>query len=115
MANHLTLAQGLSKITRSLRLLSDLGRHWGFQSPEQAYHVTADIPFREAGLLKLNCDKALADLKWKPNLDYSDTIGLVGAWYTHFYRNQGDIYAKTCEQIGFYEKKGLERGLVWST
>jgi len=97
-----------------VELLADLGRHWGFASTEQAYRVTANIPFHEAGLLKLNCDKAQFHLKWAPNLDYTETIHLVGDWYAKFYQAKTDMYALTVEQIEGYERKGAERGLVWA-
>lgn len=97
-----------------VELLGDLGRHWGFCSPDQAYQITANIPFHEAGLLKLNCDKALSHLKWKPNLDYAETIRLVGNWYLAFYREQADMYSMTLEQISAYEALGVERHLAWT-
>ena len=39
------------------------------------------IPFHEAGLLKLNCDKALSILKWKATLEYYDTVRFTNEWY----------------------------------
>lgn len=97
-----------------IELLGDLGKLWGYTSTEQIYRVTANIPFHEAGLLKLNCDKALFDLKWEPNLDYSETTRLVGDWYSGFYRDQADMYALTLEQIGAYERKAQERNRIWT-
>jgi CDP-glucose 4,6-dehydratase len=97
-----------------MELLSDLGRHWGFASSEQFYQVTPKVAFHEAGLLKLNCDKALFHLKWEPNLEYAETIRLVGEWYTAFYRARADMYAATMEQIAAYERIGAERGRIWT-
>ncbi len=94
-------------------LLGDLGLHWGLATPDEAFRVTANIPFHEAGLLKLNCDKALFHLKWEPNLSYAETIRLVGDWYTAFYRKRADMYAMTVEQIAAYECMGAERNRVW--
>lgn len=94
-------------------LLGDLGRNWGFTSSDQAYQVTANVPFHEAGLLKLNCDKALFHLKWEPNLDYAETIRLVGEWYAAFYRAKKDMYAMTLDQISAYERIGIERSRIW--
>ena len=96
-----------------VELLGDLGRRWGFANPDEAYRVTANNPFHEAGLLKLNCDKALFYLKWEPNLDYAETIRLVGDWYTAFYREQADTYALTIEQIAAYERISAERNRIW--
>jgi CDP-glucose 4,6-dehydratase len=95
-------------------LLSDLGRQWGFTNLDEAYQVIDKIPFHEAGLLKLNCDKALFYLKWEPNLDYTETIRLVGDWYATFYREQADMHALTLEQITDYEHMGTERNRIWA-
>ena len=95
-------------------LLADLGRRWGFDNSDEAYRITANIPFHEAGLLKLNCDKALYHLKWESNLSYAETIRLVGEWYTAFYREQADMYALTLEQISTYELAGIEQNRVWT-
>ena len=95
-------------------LLGDLGRHWGFPNADEAYQVTDNIPFHEASLLKLNCDKALFHLKWEPNLDYTETICLVGDWYATFYREKADMYALTLEQITDYEHMSTERNRVWA-
>ena len=35
--------------------------------------------FHEAGLLKLNCDKALKDLNWLPTMQFEETIKKNGA------------------------------------
>ena len=97
-----------------IELLRDLSRHWGLASSDEAYRLTANTPFHEAGLLKLNCDKALSRLEWEPNLDYAETVSLVGDWYTAFYREQADMYALTLEQITAYERRGAERNRVWT-
>lgn len=96
-----------------VELIGDLGLHWGFASADQAYRITANIPFHEAGLLKLNCDKALFHLKWEPNFDYAETIRLVGDWYKAYYRERADMYAVTLDQIAAYERAGADRNRVW--
>lgn len=97
-----------------IELLGDLGRTWGFENTDQAYRVTANIPFNEAGLLKLNCDKALFHLKWEPNLHYAEAIRLVGDWYKGFYRENADMYALTLEQIAAYERYAVDRNRIWA-
>lgn len=97
-----------------VELLGDLGRRWGFENSDQAYRVTDNIPFHEAGLLKLNCDKALFELKWEANLNYEETIRFVGDWYTGFYKERADMYVLTLEQISAYEHAGMERNRAWS-
>jgi len=96
-----------------LDLLNDLSRSWGHKRPEDAYIVTDNIPFKEAGLLKLNCDKALSELSWEAVLDYADTVRFVGDWYSRFYKEDVDIWDLTQEQLTEYEQLASERNLVW--
>ena len=97
-----------------LELLRDLSAYWHFEKSEDAYRVTDNIPFHEAGLLKLNCDKALFHLKWEPTLEYMDTIRFTGEWYYDFYKSAKDIFSETRAQIGEYEKRAAEKGLLWA-
>lgn len=97
-----------------LDLLSDLSEHWQFAHPDDAYRVTADSPFHEAGLLKLNCDKALFHLKWEPNLEYRDCVRFVSEWYYNYYKTKSNMFNFTVNQIEQYEYRATERGLVWA-
>ena len=97
-----------------LELLTDLSRHWNFNKPEEAYRITENIPFHEAGLLKLNCDKALFYLRWESNLSYQECVKMVGEWYFSFYNSQLDMYELTLDQIKQFEKLALRRNLTWS-
>ena len=97
-----------------LELLSDLSDRWGFLSSDEAYQVTDNIPFHEAGLLKLNCDKALFHLKWEATWTYSDCVKHVGDWYYAFYQGKSDMYGITMAQIEAYEKMAEDRKLVWT-
>ncbi len=67
----------------------------------------------EASLLKLNCDKALSFLNWKPTLDFVDTVKYTVDWYRKYYEGE-DIFYFTKEQIEDYEKKAQSRGIAWS-
>ena len=73
-------------------LLIDLSTYWHFNSPSEAYKVTDNILFHEAGLLKLNCDKALFYLKWQANLEYKDTIRFTSVWYYDYYKTKENIF-----------------------
>lgn len=96
-----------------IELLADLGQNWEFADSNEAYRITADTPFHEAGLLKLNCDKALVHLKWESNLNYTETIRLVGDWYSAYYREHAEMYALTVDQISAYERFGTQRNRIW--
>ena len=96
------------------QLLEDLSVYWNFLTVDKAFSVTDNIPFHEAGLLKLNCDKALFHLKWQANLEYKDTIRFTSEWYYDFYKKESDIYLKTIDQIGEYENLALKKELKWT-
>ena len=95
-------------------LLIDLSKYWNFKSVNDAYKVKDKVPFYEAGLLKLNCDKALFYLEWQANLEYEENIKYTSEWYYDFYQNQQDMYEKTLEQITEYESLAKDRGVKWT-
>ncbi|MBU0925265.1 CDP-glucose 4,6-dehydratase [bacterium] len=95
-------------------LLVDLSKYWDFKNLNDAYKVTGNIPFHEAGLLKLNCDKSLFYLKWQANLEYNDTIKFTSEWYYDFYKTDKNILDKTLEQIDEYEAMAKNKGLKWT-
>lgn len=97
-----------------LELLHDLSTYWHFDSVEQAYQVTDNIPFHEAGLLKLNCDKALFSLKWQSTLVYKQTIRFTSEWYYDYYHQAADMYTKTIQQIKEYESIAMDKELAWT-
>ena len=94
-------------------LLVDSSKYWNFNH-DNAFIITGNILFHEAGLLKLNCDKALFQLKWQANLEYKDTIKFTSEWYYDFYNGDKDILDKTISQIREYQCMAKEKGLVWT-
>ncbi len=96
------------------QLLEDLSKYWHFENLDDAFSITDNIPFHEAGLLKLNCDKALFFMKWQANLEYKDTIRFVSEWYYDFYNTDKNILDKTLEQISEYENLAKEKELKWT-
>ncbi len=95
-------------------LLQDLAQRWTRERAFEAVRVLERKPFHEAGLLKLNCDKALFHLRWEPNLEYAETMRLIGDWYEGFYIDHGDMYRLTLDQIAYYEEQGRARNRVWA-
>jgi len=102
---------GLSHTVKDL--LDDLRHYWSLDQ-ENAYIITDNIPFHEAELLKLNCDKALSDLKWEATLDYAECIKFVGEWYNLFYRDSSNIKEFTLSQIREYESIASSGKKAWS-
>jgi len=97
-----------------VELIGDLSRRWSFEKASDVYEVTDSILFHEAGLLKLNCDKALFHLRWEANLEYKECVRFVSEWYYKYYREDADMYALTQDQIQEYERIAMERGLIWT-
>lgn len=94
-------------------LLEDLARYWEFDDNRLAFTITENVIFHEASLLKLNCEKASAYLKWQATLHYDETIEMTGVWYNNFYRKSSDVYSLTLEQINRYERLAVERKIAW--
>lgn len=97
-----------------VELIGDLGNIWGLQSQAEAYTVTGNIPFHEASLLKLNCDKALLQLNWEANLRYDECIDMTGSWYRRVLKNGENALAVTQEQIAGFENIARDRGRGWT-
>ncbi len=97
-----------------VELLSDLSSYWNFDSNDDAYKCTDNIPFHEAGLLKLNCDKALFYLKWQSTLNYSQMIKFVSEWYFDFYKTENNMFEKTMQQIDEYQNIAKEIQQDWT-
>jgi CDP-glucose 4,6-dehydratase len=89
---------------RVLDLIDDLNKYLEMMSLSSAYKIIDNIPFHEAGLLKLNCDKALMDLHWTPTLNYREMLNLVGEWYKHYEYEPEYLYRLTEMQIISFEK-----------
>lgn len=91
-------------------LLTDMHVEWfgGDGHASAPYTITANIPFNEAGLLKLNCDKAKFFLNWSSSLTYSETVKMIVSWYKAFYQNAVDMKVLTNEQITFFEERYVD-------
>ena len=97
-----------------LDVVSDLASLWGIDR-ERAVRISDDVPFNEATLLKLNCDKALAYLRWHSTLHYDECIRMTSDWYYEYYaRGNRDLYAFTQAQIEGYTRKAQEQRLEWA-
>jgi CDP-glucose 4,6-dehydratase len=92
-------------------LMIEMSKYWS----EVKWKVEVlDNNVKEAGLLKLNCDKALHSLDWVPNLNFNDTVTLVANWYKTYFNNpKSNMKEFTLEQIKFYEKVAYNQNLSW--
>lgn len=97
-----------------MELLQKLSKSWGLINSEEIYTQTGELKFSEAGLLKLNCDKALYDIKWQPTLTIEELIKFTGDWYYMYYHKQENIIDFTINQIISYELKAFEKNVRWA-
>lgn len=96
------------------QLVQDLAVSWGLDKGRAA-KVTDNIPFKEATLLKLNCDKALAYLNWHSTLHYDQCVEMIANWYKTFYNEiNANMYTLTIEQIKKYVKEAKKQNLAWT-
>ena len=65
--------------------------------------------FHESNLLKLNCDKALEKLNWKPILNFQETIEFTSEWYKQYYVDYKKISNLTEKQIKIYQELFIKR------
>ena len=95
-------------------LVQDLAKLWGID-PDNAVRLTGNVPFHEATLLKLNCDKALAYLNWHSTLHYEQCIQFIADWYRAYYvDNHKDMFGLTCAQIEAYMEAASKQQLKWA-
>ena len=105
----------LSKYSHTVeQLLQDLSQCWNSQNISKAYKIAKDEKFHEAGLLKLNCDKAHFHLKWFPTLNYEKLIEFTGSWYYNFYKKQINMSEFTLNQINEYERIATNKDIQWT-
>jgi CDP-glucose 4,6-dehydratase len=97
-----------------LQLLRDLSASWSQMKKQDYYQVVAGTKFHEAGLLKLNCDKARFHLKWQPTLDYPELIEFTSKWYQEYYQGYVDMYQFTSEQINSYQIIANNKEMLWA-
>ncbi|MCQ2310701.1 MAG: CDP-glucose 4,6-dehydratase [Paludibacteraceae bacterium] len=95
-------------------LVQDLAQLWGLDK-NNAAKLTGNVPFKEATLLKLNCDKALAYLNWHSTLHYEDCIRFIAEWYRAYYVDKNkDMFVLTKQQIEKYMLQAKQQELAWA-
>lgn len=94
-------------------LIRLMAEHW----PAARWEVDADgLQGRpEARLLRLSCEKALADLRWHAALTFPETVAMTSHWYRRYYEGGGaDMWEVALAQVADYCGKARARGLSWS-
>ena len=93
-------------------LVKEIAKNW----EDAKFHINSNEKQKnyEAGLLKLNCDKALHFLDWRPVLNFEETSSFTVNWYKNFYRSKDSLYKFTKTQILDYSKLAQKRNLTWA-
>lgn len=95
------------------KLINEMANHWG--KIRWVDVSKEDGHMHEAGLLKLNCDKALVDLDWSPVLKFDETVRMTTHWYKKYYQGKGSsMYDFTLNQIDEYESLASSHGATWT-
>ena len=68
----------------------------------------------EAALLKLNCDKALHQLRWHAVMGFDQTVKMTTDWYRSFFEKPEEIMYITKSQIIDYINIAKESGQYWA-
>lgn len=93
-------------------LIDGMKEHW---SSVQWSDISSHQHLHEAGLLKLNCDKAFAELDWLPTLKFEETVRLTVEWYKAYYgKSLKSMHEFTLSQIAEYTKLAAARGMAWA-
>ena len=95
-----------------LALVESMSKHWD-QVRWGDVSQESDGPY-ESGLLKLNCDKALHQLRWQAALSFGETVAMTAEWYRAYYVEPSSIELTTRAQIARYTARAAEREIAWA-
>ena len=94
-------------------LIDEMSKYWDHVRWNDISKLKEHV--HEAGLLKLNCDKALFDLNWRPTLQFSKTVKMTVEWYKYYYQNSNQsMYDFTVSQIDEYTELAKVQDISWS-
>lgn len=96
------------------QLINEMKKHW--ENVHWGGSVNTNDAYMEAGLLKLNCDKALFDMGWKAALNFEETVKFTVDWYRNFYDvSDIDMLDYCTHQISEYTEIANRKGLRWAS
>ena len=78
---------------------------------DKCYEILQEPSFQEAQLLQLNCEKALAYLRWSPVLSFEEACAFTREW---FFDPDNEKEKFSLNQISEYEKLARLRKIVWA-
>jgi CDP-glucose 4,6-dehydratase len=92
------------------RVIAEMSNHW--DKVDWQVSKPNQTEYKEAGLLKLNCEKSFKDLNWTSNLTFNETIKMTIDWYKYFFK-KNEMYNFTNEQIESYCDLAKKRDKIW--
>ncbi len=92
------------------KLIDTFTKYWGKGTWK---HIPPEHEKKEAGLLKLCCDKALMHLNWHPTLNFEDTVKLTAEWYKNYF-DKKSVYDFATKQIDFFIDQAIQQKLIWT-
>lgn len=99
--NHATVRELIEAIIR-------ITKTGGFEVPP------AEKDLHEARLLKLDISKATALLRWRPVMNFYETVEFTANGYLDVIHSSDEIYQKRVDQIEKYIFKSQERNCTWA-
>jgi CDP-glucose 4,6-dehydratase len=95
------------------KLIDEMSKHWDQIKWNDV--SGSKVHVHEAGLLKLNCDKALFDLEWHSALQFKDTVKMTVEWYKKYYQDPDKSMTNfTISQIEAYTKSAKLNNISWA-
>ncbi len=86
-----------------LELLQAMAMYWDAPKDQEFFQLQQQTSYQEAELLKVNCDKALHRLGWRPCWNFQQTAELTSQWYQHYYQQGREgLWELTLSQISQY-------------
>ncbi len=94
------------------QLLEAMQKRW----PGVHWSAIADLEGggKEAGMLKLSCDKALFHLQWRAVLQFRETVEFTIDWYRSWHEGRVDMREYTKGQIQRYNNIARGFGIAWA-
>lgn len=84
--------------------------YWG----RGKYEIDKSVQPHEAGLLKLDINKAMSELNWNPVYDVEKAVEKTMDWYKSYYEKNIDMNEFTINQIKEYVKEARQKEILWS-
>jgi CDP-glucose 4,6-dehydratase len=95
------------------KLINEMSKYWDKIKWSDVSKKSGHV--HEAGLLKLNCDKALFDLEWHSTLQFEETVKMTVEWYKAYYQNPNQsMYNFTINQIEAYTRAAKLNNITWT-